>query len=99
MSQPARFDAVRRRLRITRYAIGALAVGTLAGGALVVRAAHPGSQGQHSAKATTAAVPGESSSVLSAAAGLGVSEESGQSNSSVSPAPAAAPPVAQSAGS
>jgi hypothetical protein len=100
MSRPSRLDAVRRRLTITRYAIGVLAAGALAGGAVVARAAHPGSHGSHRSSASvSAAVPGESSSVLAAAAGLGNAAVPSGSNSTVSPAPAAAPPVAQSAGS
>ena len=89
MSSPSRIETARRRLRITRYAIGVVAAAALAGGAVVARAAHPGTHGQHSTSAQ-AAIPSESSSVQAAAGG---------SSSSVSPAPAASQPVVQSSGS
>jgi Na+/H+-dicarboxylate symporter len=89
MSRPSRMESARRRVRITRYAIGVVAAGALAGGAVVARAAHPGTHGQHSTSAQ-AAIPSESSSLQAAAGG---------SSSSVSPAPAASQPVVQSSGS
>ncbi len=83
MSRPSRMDAVHRRLRITRYAIGVIAAGVFAGGAVAVRAAHPGTHGHHSTSAQAqAAIPGESSSLLAAANSLTGSSSSGSSDDS-----------------
>ena len=102
MSHPSRMDAVHRRVRITRYVIGVAAAGAFAGGAVVVRAAHPGTHGHRSITSASAqaAIPNESSSLQAAADSLtGASSSSSSSGSSVSPAPAASPPVVQSSGS
>ena len=98
MSSPSRVESARRSVRITRYAIGVVAAGAFAGGAVVARAAHPGTHGHHSTAATAqAAIPSESSA-LQAAAGSS-SSSSSSSSGSVSPAPETSPPVVQSSGS
>ena len=103
MNRSSRVETARRRVHVTRYAIGVIAAGVFAGGVAVVRAAHPGAHGHHGATAQ-AAIPSESAAVASAAQSsvLGTpssSDDSGSSGSSVSPAPAASPPVVQSSGS
>ena len=108
MSQPNRMESARRRVQITRYVIGVVAAGAFAGGAVVARAAHPGTHGHHSTSAE-AAIPSESSALAAAAQSSGSgstnsddnssSSSSSSSGSSVSPAPAASPPVVQSSGS
>jgi hypothetical protein len=100
MSSSSRLDFARRRVRITRYAVGVVAAGVFAGGIAVARAAHPGSHGHQPSSSAQAAIPNESSALAAAAqsSALG-SGSSGRSGSSVSPAPAASPPVVQSSGS
>ena len=93
MSSPSRLESARRSLRITRYGIGVVAVGAFAGGAVVARAAHPGTHGHRSPSSAQAAIPSESSA-LQAAAG-----SSSSFGSPVSPAPATSPPVVQSSAS
>ena len=108
MTRSNRLDSVRRRVQLTRYAVGVVAVGVFAGGVAVARAAHPG--GHHVSSSAEAAIPGESDAVAAAAQSVfgapssgdessGSSNSSGSSSSSVSPAPAASPPVVQSSGS
>jgi hypothetical protein len=98
MSSSSRMDFARRRVQITRYAVGLVAAGAFAGGVALARAAHPGSHGHQGSTSAQAAIPSESSAVAAAsqASGLGSSSSSG---GSVSPAPYASPPVVQSAGS
>jgi hypothetical protein len=92
-------DSARRRLQVTRYAVGIVAAGVFAGGVAIARAAHPGSH-RHSASGV-AAIPNESSAVAAAANSsvFGGSSDGSGTGSSVSPAPAASPPVVQSSGS
>ncbi len=103
MASSSRIDSARRRVQITRYAVGVVAAGVFAGGIAIARAAHPG--GHHHSASVEAAIPSESNAVASAAqSGVfgGSSDDSGSSGSSgssVSPAPATSPPVVQSSGS
>jgi hypothetical protein len=94
----SRMEFARRRVQITRYAVGIVAAGAFAGGVALARSAHPGSQGHQQSTSAQAAIPSESSAVAAAgeSSGLGSSTSSG---GSVSTAPAASPPVVQSAGS
>ena len=101
MSPSSRVETARRRVQATRYAIAVVAAGVFAGGVAVARAAHPGSHGSHATSAQ-AAVPAESDAVAAAAQSSGLTPSSGDSSgsgSSVSPAPAASPPVVQSSAS
>jgi hypothetical protein len=103
MNHPSRVKTARRRLQVTRYAIGVIAAGIFAGGVAVARAAHPGAHGSHGPSGQ-AAIPSESAAVASAAQSsvLGTpssGDDSGSSGGSVSPAPATSPPVVQSSGS
>jgi hypothetical protein len=98
MTSSSRIDSARRRLQVTRYAVGIAAAGVFAGGVAVARAAHPGS-GHHSTS-VQAAIPSESDSVAAAAQSSGLGAASGDSSgSSISPAPSTSPPVVQSSGS
>ena len=102
MTSSSRLDSARRRVQITRYAVGVVAAGVFAGGVAIARAAHPGSH--HHSASVQAAIPSESNAVAAAAesSGLGAAsgdDGSGSSGSSVSPAPATSPPVVQSSGS
>jgi len=103
MNRSSRVDTARRRVQVTRYAIGVVAAGVFAGGVAVARAAHPGTHGHHGTSAQ-AAIPSESDAVAAAAQSSGLApsssdDNSSSSGSSVSPAPAASPPVVQSSGS
>ena len=100
MTSSSRLDSARRRVQITRYAVGVVAAGVFAGGVAIARAAHPGSH-HHSASSVQAAIPSESNAVAAAAesSGLGAASGDDGSGSSVSPAPATSPPVVQSSGS
>ncbi len=101
MNPASRMDSARRRVQVTRYAVGVVAVGAFAGGVAIARAAHPGAA-HHSSSSAQAAVPGESDAVAAAAQSSVFGTPSGgddSSGSSVSPAPATSPPVVQSSGS
>jgi hypothetical protein len=101
MNPSSRVDFARRRVQITRYAVGAIAAGAFAGGVAVARAAHPGSHGHGHSAVAEAAIPSESSAVASAAGSGVFAAPTGDDSSggSVSPAPATSPPVVQSSGS
>jgi hypothetical protein len=103
MNRSSRVETARRRVQITRYAIGVIAAGVFAGGVAVARAAHPGAHG-HKGTSAEAAIPSESNAVAAAAQSsvLGTSssrDSSGSAGGSVGPAPATSPPVVQSSGS
>ncbi|HVC88766.1 MAG TPA: hypothetical protein VNC40_15255 [Gaiellaceae bacterium] len=87
-------DSARRRVRIARYVIGAVAAGAFAATAVVVRTAHPGTHGR--AASAQASIPAPSSAFQQAAAQSGVF---GSGGGSVSSAPASSSPVVQSSGS
>ena len=90
-------ETARRRLRITRYAIGVTAATVFGGGVAAVRAAHPGSHGATKQSTVAAAA-------LDAPASFRTAEQQAQSSTfgvsgSSSIAPATSAPVIQSGGS
>ena len=103
MASSSRMDSARRRVQVTRYAVGVVAAGVFAGGVAIARAAHPGSH--HHSASVEAAIPTESTAVAAAAQLECVRRlerrlrQFRQLGSSVSPAPATSPPVVQSSGS
>ena len=93
MAQPSRIEQARRRLRIARYAIAALGVGTFAGVAAVAQAMHPG-RAANRGRAGQASLPSEPVLFSNAAAQAGA-----QASVPISPAPTDQQAVVQSSGS
>jgi hypothetical protein len=88
MAPPSRMQLARRRLRVARYSIGAVAVTAFAAFGLAVRAAHPATHTTTSSTSSAAA----STSTASSATTFGGSAVLG-------PAPQTVAPQVQSTGS
>jgi len=86
MATPSRMQLARRRLKVARYSIGAVALSAFAAFGLVVRDAHPAT---HST-ATTAVAPSTTNNDSSTFFG---------GSASISPAPQTVAPQTQSSGS
>lgn len=85
MAPPSRMQLARRRLKVARYSIGAVAVTAFAAFGLAVRAAHPAT---HTGPATVATATASTDSSTSFGG-----------SASISPAPQASAPTVQSSGS
>ena len=86
MAPPSRMQLARRRLKMARYSIGAVAVTAFAAFGIAVRAAHPATHTGTAAVATATASTDNSSTSFGGSA-------------SISPAPQASAPTVQSGGS
>jgi hypothetical protein len=84
MAAPSRLQLARRRLRVARYSISAVALGAFGAFAVAVRDAHPATH----TKATTAA-----------SASAADSDDSFGGGAAISPAPQTLAPQVQSSGS
>jgi hypothetical protein len=88
MAPPSRMQLARRRLRVARYSIGAVAVTAFAAFGLAVRAAHPATHTSPSTATSSAAASGSADNSATFFGG----------SATISPAQQAAPQV-QSSGS
>jgi hypothetical protein len=89
MAAPSRLQLARRRLRVARYSISAVALGAFGAFAVAVRDAHPATH----TKASTA------TSSAAASASAADSDDAFGNGAAISPAPQTLAPQVQSSGS
>ena len=94
MAPPSRMQHARRRLRVARYSIGAVAVSAFAAFGFVVRDAHPATHSN-----ATTAVSSTTNTASTAASNNDDSSSSFGGSAVISPAPQTVAPQVQSSGS
>lgn len=93
MAPPSRMQLARRRLKVARYSISAVAFSAFAAFGIAVRASHPATH----TTATTAAAAASSSTESSAV--TATENDDSSSTAVISPAPQTVAPQVQSSGS